>query len=75
MLTIFIQAGACVFFWASNARVVYGTVEATNRMADVSSLYFLFWPCSRSDFVFGTGNPGSGDQGRQRQNCLPPVSQ
>ncbi|RDB20949.1 hypothetical protein Hypma_011465, partial [Hypsizygus marmoreus] len=27
-------AGTRVFFWASNAQIVYGTVESTSRMSD-----------------------------------------
>lgn len=29
------QAGTRVFFWASNAQIVYGTVQSTSRMPDV----------------------------------------
>ncbi|KAF9458670.1 hypothetical protein BDZ94DRAFT_1313086 [Collybia nuda] len=27
-------AGTRVFFWASNAQIVYGTVQSTSRMSD-----------------------------------------
>lgn len=33
------QAGTRVFFWASNAQIVYGSVDSTSRMPDVSVFY------------------------------------
>jgi hypothetical protein len=60
------KAGTRVFFWASNAKIVYGTVQSTSRMPDACIINYSATPLTLN--MFFAGNTGISYQGRQRKN-------